>query len=255
MRAHVLVLGLATLGAACSRPSTSSPAPPAPREAQSKAARQPEAPPAEATPDPEPARLLLATSVAGEEAADASAGAGSLAGKTVLHVGDSMVGGNWGLTKALEIKVTQEGAKFVRDYKVSESIVSFDKSTKLKELLAKHNPDVVILTLGTNDAFVPYPEALAPSVKSIAKRMAGRECWWLGPPMWKPDTGIVAVIRDNAGPCKFFDGSNLNLERVSDGIHPTNRGGAEWADRFWTVFRGAGSGSADAGAPVNDRSR
>src|SRR5690242_6275573 len=35
----------------------------------------------------------------------------SLSGKKVLHVGDSMVGGSWGLTRALEAKLSREGAK------------------------------------------------------------------------------------------------------------------------------------------------
>src|SRR5690242_13192622 len=51
------------------------------------------------------AKLQLATAV--EEALDAGAPAPPpLTGKTVLHVGDSMVGGNFGLTKALEGRFT-----------------------------------------------------------------------------------------------------------------------------------------------------
>ena len=163
-----------------------------------------------------------------------------------------MVGGDWGLTRALQTKFDKEGAKFLRDFKVSESIVSFDKSTKLRELLTKNNPDIVILTLGTNDVFVPYPQALAPNVQNIVKRIGSRECYWIGPPLWKPDTGIVAVIRDNAAPCKFFDSSPLKLERTHDGIHPTNQGGAEWADHFWAFFRGMPAISAGAGATEAD---
>src|SRR5262245_10391302 len=50
----------------------------------------------------------------------------SLAGKKVLHIGDSMVGGNFGLTRALEAKLSAENAKIVRHTTVSESLVSFD---------------------------------------------------------------------------------------------------------------------------------
>ncbi|AKV01816.1 hypothetical protein AKJ09_08479 [Labilithrix luteola] len=161
----------------------------------------------------------------------------SLAGKTILHVGDSMVGGLGGLTKALEERFEKEGAKLVRDYKVSESIVTFDKSKKLSGLLKKHNPDIVIITLGANDSLVPFPKVMAPNVESIVKRLEGRECYWIGPPMWKPDTGIVSVIRDHASPCAFYDSSPLKLQRGDDGIHPTNQGGADWADEFWKFFR------------------
>jgi hypothetical protein len=213
----------------------------------------------QAIPSP-PATLRLATAI--EEPADAGADKDkdkdktdkpapvSLSGKTVLHVGDSMVGGNWGLTRALEQRFTGEGAKFIRDYKVSESIISYDHSPKLKELLAKHKPDIVILTLGTNDVFVPYPASMAGNVQNIVKRLGARECYWMGPPTWKPDTGIVQVLRDNVTPCKFFDSSNLKLQRGNDGIHPTDRGGGDWATSFWTFFRVpsvASPAQADAG--------
>jgi len=193
------------------------------------------------------AKLHLATSLEGEPAAAEP----SLTGKVVLHVGDSMVGGTIGLTKALDARFSGEGAKFLRDYKVSESIVSYDKSPKLKDLLAKHRPDIVIITLGTNDVFVPYPAAMIPNVKSIVSRLGARECYWMGPPTWKPDTGIVHVLRDNVAPCKFYDASNLRLQRASDGIHPTDRGGAEWAQSFWTFFRPSAAPPSllDASAP------
>lgn len=245
-RALGLVCLVVTMGA-CSQQPTPKPAPPPPAPAPAKAAEEPK------TEASTTGAVMLATGIEGATVADAGASdpqattpTTTLSGKTILHVGDSMVGGNWGLTRALEQKFTAEGAKFVRDYKVSESIISYDKSPKLKELLAKHKPDIVILTLGTNDVFVPYPASMAANVQSIVKRIGNRECYWMGPPTWKPDTGIVQVIKDNASPCKFFDGTHLKLERGHDGIHPTDKGGQEWATNFWGFFRPAPT--ADAGA-------
>ena len=119
------------------------------------------------------ATLRLATAI--EESTDAGAdkpALPSLTGKIVLHVGDSMVGGNWGLTKALEQRFVGEGAKFIHDYKVSESIVSYDHSPKLKDLLAKHKPDIVIITLGTNDVFVPFPASMTGNIQNIVSASA-----------------------------------------------------------------------------------
>ena len=187
------------------------------------------------------ATLRLATAV--EDVSDAGAAAPvtapppPLTGKTVLHVGDSMVGGNFGLTRALDQRFSAEGAKFIHDYKVSESIVSYDHSPKLKSLMEKNRPDIVIITLGTNDVFVPYPASMAGNIRNIVKRVGATECYWMGPPTWKPDTGIVQVLKDNVAPCRFFDSSNLKLQRAGDGIHPTDRGGADWATSFWTYFR------------------
>ena len=160
-----------------------------------------------------------------------------LVGKTILHVGDSMVGGEWGLTRALERRFTAEGAKFVRHYKVSEEIIQFEKGKVLAELVAKHNPDIVIITLGTNDTLAPFPQSLAAHVANVAKQAGGRECYWMSPPITKKETGLTQVIRDNAAPCTVFDSSKLKLEIGKDGIHPTERGAQEWAARFWTFFR------------------
>lgn len=231
-------LGVLAWVSACSR---GEPAPPAPKESSSATTLSGAvAPPlGEAAPSP--------GEVASQDAAAPASPAGprSLAGKKVLHVGDSMVGGAFGLTRALEAKLSAEGATLVRHTKVSESLVSFDKTPTLKDLLRTHDPDIVVITLGANDANVPYPEAYARNVDNIVRRVGARECWWIGPPSIKnvpgpgpsgADMGIVAVLRDHAGGCRFFDSSKLDLERTSDGIHPNDRAAAKWADAFWQEF-------------------
>jgi lysophospholipase L1-like esterase len=149
-----------------------------------------------------------------------------------------MVGGNFGLTRALEAKLTAEGAKIARHTTVSESLTSFDKTPTLKDLLRAHDPDIVIINLGANDTLSPFPAGYAHTIQNIVRRVGDRECWWIGPPSWKgPDSGLVSVIRENAGACHFFDSTKLELERASDGIHPNDRGASKWADAFWQVFR------------------
>lgn len=185
-----------------------------------------------------PGAIVVAAATGEGVASDAGVAPGSLAGKIVLHVGDSMVGGVGGLTKSLEARFSAEGATMIHDHKVSESIVSFDKSSRLKDLLAKHEPEIVIITLGTNDALVPHPQAYAQNLRNIAKRVGARECFWIGPPLWKPDTGgIVGVLRENVAPCRLFDSSKLDIKRQADGVHPTGTGGAEWAGHFWRFFK------------------
>ncbi len=170
--------------------------------------------------------------------------------KVVLHLGDSMVGGYGGLTKALETRFKDLGAQFVRDWEVSVSIATFDREHRLQDLIAKHSPDVIILTLGANDLTVPYPTSLAPFVRSLAHKMGAndRACFWMTPPtIGKPDTGIVDVIKQNAAPCKVFDASHMQIARAGDGIHPTNRGGSDWADAFFAFYRGAGPATPTQG--------
>lgn len=212
---------LAVVLLACSKKADPIPSEPLPKEATTIAAAVVAAP--IATPAPVP--------TAPPEPA-------SLRGKKVLHVGDSMVGGNWGLTRALEAKLEPEGAKIVRHTKVSETLASMDKDPTLKDLLRTHEPDIVIITLGTNDTDVPHPEVYAKHVANIASRIGSRECWWMGPPK---DSPVNKVIKENSAPCKFFDSSTLKLDRTKDGIHPSDKGGGQWANEFWVAFRAAPS--------------
>jgi len=161
-----------------------------------------------------------------------------LKGKVVLHAGDSMVGGNGGLAKGLSSYFKAEGAKFYRDAEVAVSIRKYAQAPRFRRLLDHWKPDIVILTLGANDVFLPFPDYYATYVESVVKAVGERECYWIGPPTWKPDTGIVSVIREHAGKCKFFDSSHLDIARAKDRIHPNDEGGAEWAGQFWAFFQG-----------------
>jgi hypothetical protein len=235
-RVALVVFGTLLVGclAGCSR--REQPAPPTPKESPSVTTLSG----AVHTPD-EPAE---ARDAAVAEVAPAQAPR-TLSGKKVLHVGDSMVGGTFGLTRALEARLTAEGATIVRHTKVSESLASFDKAPTLKDLIRTHDPDIVVITLGANDANVPHPEVHAHSIENIVRRVGDRECWWIGPPSVKnvpgpgpsgPDMGVVRVLREHTGTCRFFDSSKLDLERASDGIHPNDRGASKWADAFWEAF-------------------
>lgn len=155
-----------------------------------------------------------------------------------------MVGFRGGLSRALENRFEDAGVRFYSSASTSAGIRSFASSDHLEKLLSKLQPDAVILTLGTNNMTVPYPEALKGSIASIAKRIAPRDCYWIGPPSWKPDAApaqdagaaLVLVLEEATLPCKFFDSSKLQLERQSDGVHPTNLGGEKWADAFWLFW-------------------
>ena len=182
---------------------------------------------------------------------DASPGAApsparSLKGKKVLHAGDSMVGGTFGLTRALEKKLTPEGAKLVRRTTVSESLNSFDRGPTLRDALHDEKPDIVVVTLGANDVLSPHPEIYGASVERIVKRIGDHECWWIGPPRIRTavktpsgktsDILLSEVIKAHAGTCHFIDSTEVKIDRASDGVHPSNVGGEAWLDAWWDEF-------------------
>ena len=157
--------------------------------------------------------------------------------KTVLHTGDSTVGGGHGLARALKARFEADGAKYISDTVNAATLLSSEAGLHLTESVAKYKPDLVLINLGTNEVFVPAPQALAARIRAIVHRVGARDCVWIGPPTWNGDKGIVEVLKDNVAPCRFFDSSNMGIERIVDGIHPTDKGGEQWAERFWTFFK------------------
>jgi lysophospholipase L1-like esterase len=153
------------------------------------------------------------------------------AGTKVLVFGDSMV--DAGFAQKLRKLVEARGGTLVHDGWTSATTSTWSKGDRLDNLLFVHKPDIVIIALGANEVFLPSPEAVAPRVRAIVAKLAPRTCVWVSPPLWKGETGIVGVERANSAPCGFYDSGSVKVERAKDGIHPTPKGGADWADAVW----------------------
>jgi lysophospholipase L1-like esterase len=160
----------------------------------------------------------------------------------VLHTGDSMVGG--GLARALGPKFEADGTKYHRDVIESGTIHEFSQNDHLPSLIAKIKPDLVLLTLGANH--VPHstdPEKeIGPFLPKLLKRVAGIDCYWIAPPIWKPSQAkFNQWLSEHVAPCRFYDGSHVDIARRADKIHPNEKGGEAWADDFWTFYKGEGA--------------
>jgi lysophospholipase L1-like esterase len=155
-------------------------------------------------------------------------------GTRVLAFGDSMV--DAGFSQELRKRIEARGGTLVTDGWTSSSTKTWAQGERLSRLLASARPDVVIITLGANEVFLPAPEQAAANVRSIVKKLGDRPCVWVGPPLWKGETGIVGVERRHSAPCGFFDSGALKLDRQPDGIHPNGKGGALWAEAVWNAF-------------------
>jgi lysophospholipase L1-like esterase len=150
-------------------------------------------------------------------------------GTLVLHFGDSFAASlgiplgkrfkERGLRSALEMKT----ASFIPDWAFGKEVLRY---------VAKYNPDLVLITLGGNELEVVNPEQRAGAVKKLISHLGGRPCVWIAPPLWKQDTGLLQVIRDNVAPCRYADTNALikDLPRGPDKIHPTPQGRELWAD-------------------------
>jgi hypothetical protein len=122
------------------------------------------------------------------------------------------------------------------EVKSEQSSYTTTWSGKMERLVADMQPDLVLINIGANEVSNIDPPAHAPAIRRLVKAIGGRPCVWISPPLWRKDTGIIDVIRENSAPCRFFDSDLLVHEpipRTSDKIHPSIKGGAVWAAAFW----------------------
>lgn len=167
--------------------------------------------------------------------------------KHVLQTGDSMVGG--GLCKALKPMFEAEGAKFHRDVIESGTVHEFAQNDHLPKLLKQTQADLVLLTIGANHVphVLDFEKEMGRYVRLLAKRFEGVDCYWIAPPLWKKNKRweeFNAWLGTQVSPCKYYDGSSLDIERKPDKIHPSDKGGEVWAEGFWKFYTGEGANLA-----------
>jgi len=158
------------------------------------------------------------------------------AGLTVLHIGDSQVSG--GLTAGLKTRIEGEGGHYVSSGWVSSSTRSWLLSRRLPELLHRHDPQVVIVTLGSNEQLTPNLEQYGQWFHHLVGRLAGRRCFAIGPPRWRVSR-VDDVQRATAAPCPWFDSRPIDAPRGGRmRAHFTFEGGEMWAAAIWDWMRG-----------------
>jgi lysophospholipase L1-like esterase len=157
----------------------------------------------------------------------------SLQGKTVMVVGDSMVDG---FTWFMKDKVEAAGGRYVAESWISSTTVAWAGTHRMSEMVAKYQPDIVFITLGSNEIDVPKVESRSAAVKTISDEMGDRPGFWIGPPSWVPDKGIVKVIEQNFRPGHFYNANDLKVPRRDDGKHPNREGFKIWVDLVWDWY-------------------
>ncbi|MEZ4375615.1 MAG: SGNH/GDSL hydrolase family protein [Polyangiaceae bacterium] len=157
--------------------------------------------------------------------------------KRVLHVGDSMVPlvGNY-----LRPIFQKDGRKYYIESVTSSSTLSWDNKRLLQDAMYKYDPDLILISLGSNELFDRNPERRVPAIKRLVQDTRGRPCLWIGPPAWKEDYGFIAVLKQNLGHCRYLDSVALKLPRMADGRHPSWTGGYRWSVAVWKELGGTG---------------
>ena len=150
------------------------------------------------------------------------------ASQRILFIGDSMLEG---LSKRLRQYVAENNHELL-------TVIWYSSSTKvwgqysdtLAYFIRDFQPTYVFVCLGANELFISNPEKNESYIKQILAQIGDIPYIWIGPPNWKDDTGINAVMEKTVAPNHFFPSKRLQYERSKDGAHPTMTSAAKWMD-------------------------
>ncbi len=148
--------------------------------------------------------------------------------QTVLFIGDSMLEG---LSPRLADYCAANGHTLYSVIWYSSTSAVWGQSDKLRHYIARIKPSYIFVSLGANELFVKdIKEKRRKFVQSIITDIGDIPYVWIGPPNWKPDTGINELVASVAAPGCFFKSEGMHFDRSSDGAHPTRKSAALWLD-------------------------
>jgi lysophospholipase L1-like esterase len=172
-------------------------------------------------------------------------------GMRVLLIGDSLAVGMAPYFAAL---AKEAGVDFKAMATVGTRIDQWAANPDLKKLLESFQPDLILVSLGTNDSFMQGAGIVEKQQAQLEKLLALLTQWprskdyglgpehlvWIGPPTLPkpPSPGISKMIQDAAGSALsprffYFHSEKLEMPRGPDSLHPTARGYAGWAGAIW----------------------
>lgn len=148
--------------------------------------------------------------------------------KVVLLIGDSMV----------ECLGPRMGAYCEASGHTLYNVIWYSSGTEryanarlISKYIEELHPDFIFLSLGGNELFIKdIIQKRDGYVKSILAEIGDIPYLWIGPPNWKPDTGINQLIASNVKPGCMFVSSHLTLSRKADGAHPDAKSSIKWMD-------------------------
>lgn len=193
------------------------------------------------------------------------------AGDRLLLVGDSL---SVGLSVPLRALAREAGYEMQTLGKVG-SVTNLwagesAEGAQLTALLRSFKPTVVLVSLGTNDEWIPKytPGANVLTLQRpyvdrlVAKiRAAGARVLWIGPPQhnFRADEAFRAYIQRVVGKDAYFRSERYSIPRnpPPDNVpHPTVKGYAAWAGAIWRWLESGRAPSSLSGAAASlDRPR
>lgn len=148
--------------------------------------------------------------------------------KVVLFIGDSMVEC---LGPRMAAYCEASGHTLYNVIWYSSGTERYANARLISKYIEQLHPDFIFITLGGNELFIKdIIQKRDGYVKSILSEIGDIPYLWIGPPNWKPDTGINELIAKNVKPGCMFVSNGIKLGRKKDGAHPDAPSSIIWMD-------------------------
>lgn len=153
-------------------------------------------------------------------------------GDRVLLIGDSLA---VGLAPGSRRVAEAHGVVFEDEVKGGTRVAQWVGSAQLKLTLGTFKPNVVLVSLGTNDAYYYLnPSDVKPEITKLLEVLGNARVIWIGPPTLPKDaSGIRTAILSVVPEKNYFHSDRIDIPRISDGIHPTAEGYVIWNRALW----------------------
>jgi len=149
--------------------------------------------------------------------------------QVILFIGDSMLEG---LSPRLAAYCEQNGHQLYTVIWYSSSTEIWATSGRLKQLINEYKPTYIFVCLGANELFVKdIQKNRQRYLDTMLEQIGNIPFVWIGPPNWKPDTGINDMLQTTLDEGTFYLSNGQQFERNRDGAHPTRAAAAAWCDR------------------------
>lgn len=167
----------------------------------------------------------------------------------VYLLGDSLA---VGLSAPLKSLAKDDRMAFSSTATSGSRIDQWARDGRVDATLGRFRPTVVLVSLGTNDAYMMGGEQIAASQQAKAEqllaklRSGGAEVVWIGPPTLPASSAgharneaMLSMVRGLVPPGAYFPSDKLIIPRGPDNLHPSARGYAAWAGCLWRWLRKA----------------
>lgn len=163
------------------------------------------------------------------------------AGTRLLVIGDSL---EQGLDPHLKQLAAEAAVPYLGRGVLGSRIDQWAKSEWLDTYLEEFQPTLIVVSLGTNDAYLSGDVWLkqAPALTALLSKLRAlapeADIVWIGPPTLPAtyagkgvDESFLGRLADDAP--NYFDSTELSIPRGPDELHPTAAGYAGWAGAIW----------------------